>query len=140
MINIDKGQKFKGRSFVSTIMALLSLPAFFMYILGLFALPEIVDITTITIVKFLIILCGLSGIVAWFMLIHMTNMWIDNIKMGKKIPYISTGMAISCLALYSAGQLKMIIILSLMCGPSILFASYLVWWHSSNKNASINHM
>lgn len=134
MINTDKDQKFKGRSFVSTIIGLVSLPAFFMYIFGLFALPEIVDITTITILKFLIIICGLGGIVAWFMLIHMANMWIDNIKMGKKIPYISTIMAISCLSLYSAGQLKMIIILSLVCGPSILFASYLVWWHSSNIN------
>lgn len=129
----------RTRLTISLIVLILSIPAIGAFLLSLpFILELAVDFfkDSQLLGSFLyIMLC--SGILAWVFLLYLTKYWLQNIKLGPHKPLIATFLICIYLYLICFGKFESIFYLFLICSPSILFAIYLVWWHST-KNIDLN--
>ena len=121
------------RTIITSIIYLLSLPAFFLFILTIPFLTELAvvfikDSPILSFMFFLLIGCGIS---AGVFLFYVTKQWIKDHKLGKTKPMIATVFALGYLVFICTGKIENIYYIVLICSPSIIFACYLVYWHSN---------
>lgn len=133
--------KIKNRFWISLAILLLSMPALLFFLLSIpfvleLAINFLDDTVFLSIIFYLAVCCGIAS---WGFLIYMTKHWIYNHKLGRTKPLIASILTTCYLIFICFGNFEIIFYLFLICSPSILFASYLVWWHSSKKYLSKSH-